>query len=102
MRISLHPANMQVIKGFLLALLIVVLVAFIGAAIGNAKGPPEQVVANQPIIEDAKARLEKNRPAHEAFLADKALIEKHEKENNALGWRTDWATLHPVPIEPSF
>ena len=89
------------LKVALLTLAIVVGACMVGIALAESKGPPETVVNNEDPIAEYQKIIEKNRPAHEAFEAAKAAQAELERQNNALGWRTEWSTLKPVPIEPS-
>lgn len=87
--------------GLLGSAVIVITVAF-AASVARADGPPEQVLSNLETIEANQEILAETREAHEAFLKAKAENEQLERQNNSLGWKTNWSTMKPVPVEPSF
>jgi len=83
--------------GFLASILLVAGVALL-ASTARADGPPQEVIENAAAMKANQKVLEKNREAHEAFTAAKLDNERREKQNNELGWRTDWSSLNPVPL----
>lgn len=92
----LRYETMKALQGFLLSLAIVAAVALFGR-IARADGPPQQVIENAKRIEENQAILKETRDAHNRFMEAKEANERMEKENNALGWCTDWSTLKPIP-----
>lgn len=97
---SLNPANMKVAKAILVSLMLVLAYCFI-ARVAFADGPPEQVLSNLEQIEANQKVLAETREAHEAFLKAKAENEQLERQNNDLGWRTDWSSMNPIPLAPA-
>lgn len=100
---SLSQNDMQVIKGFLLALLMVVLVAFIGASLADAETPKpsKEDYQNLEDIKDNQKIIEKNRAAHEAFMQAKGWNEEEVRQLNANGWNVNWETMTLVPFNRS-
>ncbi len=87
------------LKGGLIALLIVISVS-IAASIAHAKdGPSKEDYQQLEIIKDNQKVLEENRDAYNTFLKAKEQNEEAVHALNKNGWNIDW---HSLTIIKSF
>jgi uncharacterized protein YpmS len=93
--------NKKLITGIVLSFFVVIAVSLL-ARVAFAEGPPQEVADRVKPIHELQETIAETREAYERFVEAKAKQAELEKLNNAQGWRTNWETLQPVPIDPLF
>lgn len=91
------PDSRNALKAFLLALLIVCAVAFLGSR-AKADGPSKEDYQRLATIKQNQKVLQKTRDAHEQFVQAKQSNEELVRDLNADGWNIDWSSLSLVPF----